>query len=74
LSIFWALLFGIALSALVGLFYFFNPQRKLNAANQLLLRQAYGLLVAVTLLWRQSAFFGFAKVFIFGGNMVAVMA
>jgi hypothetical protein len=72
LSIFWALLFGITLSALVPFYTFFILKRKLNAANSAAIAAAYGSISAVTFV-AAVAFLDLQGV-PFGGHMVAVMA
>lgn len=72
LGIFWALLFGIVISAVVPFYTFFILKRKLNVANSAAIAAAYGSISAVTFV-AAVAFLDLQGVQ-FGGHMVAVMA
>lgn len=72
LSIIWALLFGVLLSASVPFYTFFILKRKLGTANASAISAAYGSISAVTFV--AAAAFLDAQGTSFGGHMVAVMA
>ncbi len=72
MSIFWALFFGMALSALIPFYTFFILKRKLSAANSSAIAAAYGSISAVTFV--AAVTFLDVQGVSFGGHMVAVMA
>ena len=71
-GIFWALAFGVLLSASIPFYTFFILKRKLGVPNAAAIAAAYGSISAVTFV----AAVGFldAQEVSFGGHMVAVMA
>ncbi len=71
-SILWALLFGVFLSAAVPFYTFFILKRKLSTADSAAIAAAYGSISAVTFVTAVS--YLELQGVIFGGHMVAVMA
>jgi hypothetical protein len=71
-GIFWALAFGVLLSASIPFFTFFILKRKLGVPNAAAIAAAYGSISAVTFV--AAAAFLEAQGIGFGGHMVAVMA
>ncbi|MDN3203051.1 sodium-dependent bicarbonate transport family permease [Algoriphagus sediminis] len=72
LSILWALLFGVFLSAAVPFYTFFILKRKLSIADSAAIAAAYGSISAVTFVTAVS--YLELQGVTFGGHMVAVMA
>ncbi len=72
MEIFWSVVAGIALSALVPLYTFYILKRKLNIYDAGAIAAAYGSVSAVTFV-AASAFLD-SQLIDFGGHMVAVMA
>jgi hypothetical protein len=71
-GIFWALAFGVLLSASIPFYTFFILKRKLGVPNAAAIAAAYGSISAVTFV--AAAAFLEAQGISFGGHMVAVMA
>jgi hypothetical protein len=71
-GIFWALAFGVLLSASIPFYTFFILKRKLGVPNAAAIAAAYGSISAVTFV--AAAAFLEAQGIGFGGHMVAVMA
>ena len=71
-EIIYALLFGLALSALIPIYIFFILKRKLSVSDAGAIAAAYGSVSAVTFV--AAASFLEAQKIEFGGHMVAVMA
>lgn len=71
-EIFWSLLFGLVLSALVPAYSFFILKRRLSVSDSAAIAAAYGSVSAVTFVAASS--FLEARQLTFGGHMVAVMA
>ena len=71
-GIFWALAFGVLLSASIPFYTFFILKRKLGVPNAAAIAAAYGPISAVTFV--AAAAFLEAQGVGFGGHMVAVMA
>jgi hypothetical protein len=71
-GIFWALAFGVLLSASIPFYTFFILKRKLGVPNAAAIASAYGSISAVTFV--AAAAFLEAQGISFGGHMVAVMA
>jgi uncharacterized protein len=71
-GIFWALAFGVLLSASIPFYTFFILKRKLGVPNAAAIAAAYGSISAVTFV--AAAAFLEAQGVNFGGHMVAVMA
>ncbi len=72
IGIFWALAFGVLLSAAIPFYTFFILKRKLGVPNAAAIAAAYGSISAVTFV--AAAAFLEAQGVGFGGHMVAVMA
>lgn len=71
-GIFWALAFGVLLSASIPFYTFFLLKRKLGVPNAAAIAAAYGSISAVTFV--AAAAFLESQGVSFGGHMVAVMA
>ena len=71
-GIFWALAFGVLLSAFIPIYTFFLLKRKLGVPNAAAIAAAYGSISAVTFV--AAASFLESQGVGFGGHMVAVMA
>lgn len=71
-GIFWALAFGVLLSAAIPFYTFFILKRKLGVPNAAAIAAAYGSISAVTFV--AAAAFLEVQGVSFGGHMVAVMA
>ena len=71
-GIFWALAFGVLLSAAIPFYTFFILKRKVGVPNAAAIAAAYGSISAVTFV--AAAAFLEAQGIGFGGHMVAVMA
>jgi hypothetical protein len=71
-GIFWALAFGVLLSASIPIYTFFLLKRKLGVPNAAAIAAAYGSISAVTFV--AAAAFLESQGVSFGGHMVAVMA
>ena len=71
-GIFWALAFGVLLSAFIPIYTFFLLKRKLGVPNAAAIAAAYGSISAVTFV--AAAAFLESQGVGFGGHMVAVMA
>ena len=71
-GIFWALAFGVLLSAAIPFYTFFILKRKVGVPNAAAIAAAYGSISAVTFV--AAAAFLEAQGISFGGHMVAVMA
>ena len=71
-GIFWALAFGVLLSASIPFYTFFILKRKVGVPNAAAIAAAYGSISAVTFV--AAAAFLEAQGISFGGHMVAVMA
>jgi uncharacterized protein len=71
-GIFWALVFGVLLSAFIPIYTFFLLKRKLGVPNAAAIAAAYGSISAVTFV--AAAAFLESQGVGFGGHMVAVMA
>ena len=71
-GIFWALAFGVLLSASIPFYTFFLLKRKLGTPNAAAIAAAYGSISAVTFV--AAAAFLESQGVSFGGHMVAVMA
>jgi hypothetical protein len=71
-GIFWALAFGVLLSASIPFYTFFILKRKVGVPNAAAIAAAYGSISAVTFV--AAAAFLEAQEISFGGHMVAVMA
>lgn len=71
-GIFWALAFGVLLSAFIPIYTFFLLKRKLGVPNAAAIAAAYGSISAVTFV--AAAAFLESQGVSFGGHMVAVMA
>ena len=71
-EIFWALAFGVLLSASIPFYTFFLLKRKLGVPNAAAIAAAYGSISAVTFV--AAAAFLESQGVSFGGHMVAVMA
>ena len=71
-GIFWALAFGVLLSAAIPFYTFFILKRKVGVPNAAAIAAAYGSISAVTFV--AAAAFLEAQEISFGGHMVAVMA
>jgi hypothetical protein len=71
-GIFWALAFGVLLSALIPFYTFFILKRRLGVPNAAAIAAAYGSISAVTFV--AAASFLEVQGVSFGGHMVAVMA
>ena len=71
-GIFWALAFGVLLSASIPFYTFFILKRKLGVPNAAAIAAAYGSISAVTFV--AAAAFLEVQGVSFGGHMVAVMA
>jgi hypothetical protein len=71
-GLFWALAFGVLLSASIPFYTFFILKRKVGVPNAAAIAAAYGSISAVTFV--AAAAFLEAQEISFGGHMVAVMA
>lgn len=71
-GIFWALAFGVLVSASIPFYTFFLLKRKLGVPNAAAIAAAYGSISAVTFV--AAAAFLESQGVSFGGHMVAVMA
>lgn len=71
-GIFWALVFGVVLSASIPFYTFFILKKKLGVPNAAAIAAAYGSISAVTFV--AAAAFLESQGVSFGGHMVAVMA